>query len=208
MGAWIKTCASAFNCNLDILYLSLSSPYSVLVWCLQHALSHSINVCAMLELQYVLSSQHCLHPLAIFPMNSCYHLIFICCWNAVLYCWGIVSSFNNSDIVISIIDPSGFPFQSSAICVSPLLSVSLIPTSNRCSRWFGASISLICCSNIWSRSVWTSILLEHRRMCGIISSSLSSHSEYALLVFSHRIYLLSPLCTIVGCTVSKDVPSW
>ena len=86
MGASIQTCASAFNHNLVILYLSLHSPYNMLFQFLQHVLSHSINVCDMLDLQYVLSSHHCLYRLAFFPMTSCSHPAFMCCWNAVLYC--------------------------------------------------------------------------------------------------------------------------
>ena len=56
LGASIQTCASAFSRNLVILYLcSLRSPYNMLFRCLQHAPPHSMNVCAMLDLQYVLS---------------------------------------------------------------------------------------------------------------------------------------------------------
>ena len=86
LGASIPTCASAVNRNLVIVYLSLHSLYIVRFRCLQHALPHSMNVCVMLDLQYLLSVQHCLYLLAIFPMNSCSHPSFVCCWNAVLNC--------------------------------------------------------------------------------------------------------------------------
>ena len=118
LGASIQTCASVVNLNIIIMYLSCFSLSSVLFWCLQHALPHFINVCNRLDLQYDLSGQHCLHLLTIFPMNSCSHPSFVCCRNNILNCWGIISAFNNSDIVISIINPLGFPFKSSLLCIS------------------------------------------------------------------------------------------
>ena len=180
LGASIQTCALAFSHSQVILYLPLRSPHNMLFLWLQHDLPHSMNVCVMLDWQYVLSGQHCFHPLAIFPMNRCPHPIFICCWNTVLYCWGIVSSSNNSEIIISILDPLGFSFHSSLLCISPYSSASSIPASNRCSRWFGASISLIRHSNVVLCSLWTSFLLEHRRMCRIVVSSLLSQLPSAL----------------------------
>ena len=85
IGAPIQTCASAsaFSRILVIFYLSLRSPYSMLFWWLQHALPHSMNVCAILERMYFLLGQQCLHLLAIFPMNRCPHPTLVCCWNAV-----------------------------------------------------------------------------------------------------------------------------
>ena len=148
LGASIQTCASAFSRILVILYLSLCLPYNLLFLWLQHALPHSMNVCAILERQYFLSGQQCLHLLAIFPMNRCSHPTLVCCCNANLYCCGIVSSYNNSDIVLSIVDPLGLPFHSSPLCVYPSSSANSIPISNRCRRWFSALISLIMCTNV------------------------------------------------------------
>ena len=127
LSASVQTCDSAFSRNLAILYLSLRYPYNMLIRWLQQTLPHSINVWAMLDLQYVLSGQHCLHLLTIFPMNRCSYPILVCYWNAILYWCGIVSSNNNSDIVLSIVDPFGSPFQSSPLCVSPSCSATSIP---------------------------------------------------------------------------------
>ena len=117
-GASSYTCASAFSRSLVILYFLLSSSYILWLW---HALPHSMNVCAMLDLQDLLSGQHCLHPLAIFPMNKCSHPTFNCCWNTILYCCGVVSSFINSEIFISVLDPLGF-------CSVPFLAAVRIST--------------------------------------------------------------------------------
>ena len=117
-----------------ILSLSCLSPYSVRLWCLQYALPQPMNVNTMLNLQYVLSGQYCLHPLAIFPMKSCSHPIIVCCLNAISKCWGIVSTFNKFDIFTSIIETSQFPFQPSLICVSALISSSSTPASNKYNR--------------------------------------------------------------------------
>ena len=134
---------------------------------LQHALPHSVSVCTILRRQCFLSSQHCFHPLAIFPMNRCSYPSFVCCW----YCCGIFLSNNKSNIVLSIVDPLGLPFQSSPLCVSPSSNVTSIPASKRFRRWFGTSISLTICTDVSLCSRWASLLLGHRSMWRTVSTS-------------------------------------
>ena len=119
-------------------------------------------------------------------MNRCSHPTIVCCWDAILYCCGIMSSYNNSDIVQSIVDPLGLLFHSSLLCVSPSSSAKSIPTTNRCRRLFGASISLIICSNVLLYSRWTSFLLGHRRMCRIVSSSHPSQHRHVAVMLSSK----------------------
>ena len=120
----------------------------------------------------------CFHPLAFFPMNRCSYPSFVCCWNTVLYLFGIVLSNKNSDIVLSIVDPLGLLFQSSPLCVSPSCNATSIPASKSFRRWFGASISLILHPNVSLCSRWTSLLLGHRRMWRIVLSSPPSQHRH------------------------------
>ena len=64
-------------------------------------------------------------------------------------------------------------------------------TSNRYRKWFGASISFIIRSNVWLCSRWTSFLLEHRRMCRIVSSSIPSQHLHIADILTSKWFALA-----------------
>ena len=160
----------------------------------------------MLERQYFLSSKHCLQPLTIFPMNRCSHRTFVYCWNIV---FNVVGSCHHS-IVPKLLFPSlihwGFrsiPCRYAYLCpavplqIPPQIGVGgdLVPRSP------SLFVKILCCVRDGPHSCLN--------IAGCVESSRLRYLRniYTLLVFRHPIYVLSHLCTIVGCTVSKNVPS-
>ena len=166
MGASIQTCASAsaFSLNLVIFIL-------VLAFAIQYAIPLTPACSAPFHecVRYTRPPVFFVRPILLpstrhLPMNRCSHPALSAVGTMFYTDLEFLLSNSNSDIVLSIVDPLGLPFQPSPLCVSPCCNVTSIPASKSCRRRFAASISLIIRRNVLLYSIWTSLLLGHRRM--------------------------------------------
>ena len=205
---FFPTCASAFSLILMILYWSLRSPYSMLFWWLQHALPHSMNVCTILERQYFLSGQHCFHLLAIYPMNRCSHPTFVCCWNTIFCCCGIAFCHTLfPKLFCPLLTHWGYH---SSPCRCAFLRLA-VPTQFP-SQIRGVEDELV----PWYLSLFIQMFHCIRdgppscldiTKCGESSHLCHLRNNDTLLVCFYSSGELAHLCTLVGCTISKNVPS-
>ena len=159
----------------------------------------------MLERQYVLSDQHCLHLLATFPLTrvpikpssvagtpfhsvagSCHHSIIPKLFFPLVIHWWF-RSFPRCYAYLQSSVPVQFPPQIGVGGDLALWSLSFIVQIFDCVLYGPHSCLKItwCVESSWLRYL---------------------RNIYTLLVFFHPNDLLSHLCTIVGCTVSKNVP--